>query len=651
MSQRFDNEIMSEGTTVMHTMQLKKSEASKSGSHAADRPASHTAAPKLSRKKAVSAKTPEPKKGGKKSGEQPPRQRKRLSKKLIYMLCIVAAILAVVVTAIAVRRISDAGDYELYLNSARDAMEVGSYGSALTALRKADAIRSSDELRLLMADCYTAEGNYEKALEVLRSGNISSKDIADRIAELESLRSKAAGTDTVTIAGKVYSAGTTSLALNDAGLGNDVLEEIAQLYSLTALSLSGNRITDISLLASLGGLESLDISGNGISDLSPLSGLTELRSLNADENPISDFSPLYSLSQLFSLSVSGTGITAAQSAELSQALPGCAVLTEAGSSETSSVVSLGGKTFDIDSESIVLTDAGISDISALAACRHLKYLDLSGNSISDITPLMSLPSLETLVISNNIVSNLYPLMGMGSLRCLHLEYNPVSDITALTALGHLSELYLTGDSISSYDGLSQLNYLETLDLTNTGLTNEQLSSLSSCFSLRLLTVEDNPELTGNAVDALKKTLKNCHVTHSRLPYTVTIGGREYLDNVTELELSGQNITDILTLTGFKSLVRLDLSNNAVSNIYALESLQAPRDLTYLNLADNQVTDINPIAGLKCLETLDLSGNRIATINPLLYLTNLKELFLYNCGLSEENILRICNALPNCNVHY
>jgi Leucine-rich repeat (LRR) protein len=58
------------------------------------------------------------------------------------------------------------------------------------------------------------------------------------------------------------------------------------------LYLCGNKISDLSPLASLTNLTALHLWGNQISDLSPLSDLTNLRELYLPGNNISDLSPL-----------------------------------------------------------------------------------------------------------------------------------------------------------------------------------------------------------------------------------------------------------------------------------------------------------------------------------------------------------------------
>ena len=576
------------------------------------------------------------------------KEKRGIPKRVKYMAVVACAVLAVVVTAFFVRRAADLKEYDSYILLANDRYCSGDYSEALTYLRKAGTIKSSDEVTGLMVDCYIAEGNYDMALEALRLLDSSDRAVSERISQVEALKSSGNNTDVVTVLGKQYPASSTSLVLNDSDLENSDLSDIVKLYSLTSLSLAGNNITDISELSSLGGLMYLDLSGNSITDISPVSSLSSLRTLILDSNSISDFSPVYSLYNLTTLSIKGMNVSTTKCEAISAALPGCAVHSETTFSDDSAI-SLGGASFNPDSESLVLSGSGISDISALSACTKLKYLDLSDNSISDLTPLMSIPGLETLVLSDNNISNIYPIMGITSLKCVHLERNRITDITALTALPDLKEIYLSGNTVTSCSGLCNLNYLETLDLSYTELTDTILEGLNSAFSIRLLNLEGNEKLTGNAVDSLKSQLPNCAVSGGDYPHIISVSGSDFLDNETVLNLSGLGITDINFVQKFKTIESLDLSNNLISNIYGLDWLKVPANLKTLNLAGNSVSDISCLIKLTGLETLDLSGNPIVAVNPLLSLTSLRSLNLTGCNISDDDIIRICNALPNCAV--
>ncbi len=85
------------------------------------------------------------------------------------------------------------------------------------------------------------------------------------------------------------------------------------------MDLSGNRISDLSLLWSLKQLEEINLSDNRIEDIETLSNLKNLRTLLLNNNPVRDVSPLMNLSKLEYVELSGCRIPAVQLAELEDA--------------------------------------------------------------------------------------------------------------------------------------------------------------------------------------------------------------------------------------------------------------------------------------------------------------------------------------------
>ncbi len=105
-----------------------------------------------------------------------------------------------------------------------------------------------------------------------------------------------------------------------------------------------------------------------------------------------------------------------------------------------------------------------------------------------------------------------------------------------------------------------------------------------------------------------------------------------LGELTHLDASGWNITDLAGLEYATSLTTLNLMNNQIIDISPLADLTS---LTTLNLVDNQIGDISPLAGLISLTGLWLHDNQISDISPLTNLTTLTGL-----GLNRNEITDI-----------
>ncbi len=564
------------------------------------------------------------------------------------MICAILAAVFVFAMAAALMSVSDNRSYNDYMNRAQQLFYNKDYDGALASLRKASSIEQTEECLMLMADCYQSQGNYAKALEMLRRMDINKPTVASRIDQVEALRRSEGAVQSVRIAGKEYPVNTTRLVLDSMNLGDAVLNEIAQLYAIDSLSLADNTIRDVSRLASLGGLVTLNLSGNEIMDLRPLSALTGLRTLYLDNNPIRDFSPLYSLENLKSLSIKGIDLTESQLSDLSKALPNCAVHSEKAQQEFQDI-SFGGVTFSSDVTDLDLSSMGIWDISALSACQNITRLNLSGNSISDLSPLMNLPYLQWLDISYNAVSDLKPLMGISSLSFLNAAHNNIGSTSALTMMTGLNTLYLDSNPVNDFSGLRKLRSIQILGLTETGLTDGDLQYLRGLQTLSSLNITDNPLLTAQGVDMLKSSLPGCMIDHSAFAYNIDFSGRYVPADTYELRMVGQNVSDISTLQMMPQLRVVDLSVNQVTNLYPLYFSDCRFTITDMNLSYNGLSDITPLSLLTSIENLDLSYNQITSLQPLMMLSTLRSLRLTGNPLSLEDVNLLCMMLPDCEV--
>ena len=103
---------------------------------------------------------------------------------------IVTAVAAVLVLVLAqlLHGNSEERRYERYRHQAAASYQKGDYDQTLSDLRKAEAIRSSEDVLMLMADCYEAQGKWELALETLRRMDRNDAAVTERIAALEQKR-------------------------------------------------------------------------------------------------------------------------------------------------------------------------------------------------------------------------------------------------------------------------------------------------------------------------------------------------------------------------------------------------------------------------------------------------------------------------------
>ena len=136
---------------------------------------------------------------------------------------------------------------------------------------------------------------------------------------------------------------------------------------------------------------------------------------------------------------------------------------------------------------------------------------------------------------------------------------------------------------------------------------------------------------------------------------VTIAGQEYSSAETELDLSGQNLTDadLVSLGQMENLVSLNLEGNSqisdltpLGNLTKLRSLELP--------CPSGISDLSPLSGLTELAAFRMVGNwnnsapanLVEDFSPLSNLTSLTDLELVVTGLED---LSFVSGLTNLTV--
>ena len=147
----------------------------------------------------------------------------------------------------------------------------------------------------------------------------------------------------------------------------------------------------------------------------------------------------------------------------------------------------------------------------------LTYLNADSNSISDLTGLEWATNLQHLRLNLNLISDVNKLSGLTKLTYLNLMDNNITDINDLQLLTKLKYLYLDrNNNISDINAISDMNSLVELGLIDVNLT--------------------------------------------------TITPLADVNQIKYLYLGTNHIQDINALTGYLSLVRLNLAyNNPLSN--------------------------------------------------------------------------------------
>ena len=647
-------------------------------------------------------------------------QQPRIDRKTL-VLTVVAALLviAIIIIAVVLLQRSRAEEYNSSYEAAMEHYIAGEYQEALDAARRAYGEDATEEAVLIIARSCAALGDYGGAVSALEGWVDKNGPGEEAGALLEKYRTEAEAPptespeeETVSIGGESFALDADTVVLSGVSLTEGELEALAGLENLTNLSLNGCGLEDVSALAGCEKLTTLSLEDNAIEDISPLSGLRSLRALYLSGNSLGALEPLYGLDGLATLDIRGREITDEELEALQSELPGCTILTDE-PIESVEEITLGGQTFTSDVTRLELVGAGVTDISALAACTQLEYLDVSYNEIDSISVVAGMPNLRVLDFTDTNVSSLSPILALTKLEVLWLRNTKVTNISALSGHTSITELELSGNDIEDYSPLLSLTGLGSLILSDAGLEDSDLEILKQMTWLDRLHIENNAALTPEAVAELAAALPETIVSAPDFA-DVTLGDQMFPVDASQVNASGANVEnlegierftgldalflndnpgidisglggaasltylelarceleDVSELLSLESLAGLNLMQNRLTDISALRRMSALSELYLdynegledvsalsglhslhtLSLKGTAVTDLSAIAGLTELSTLDIEGCRIESIEPLLGLKNLRTLYAAGCGLSSDELSELGRALPNCTIY-
>ena len=442
----------------------------------------------------------------------------------------------------------------------------------------------------------------------------------------------------------------------------DAIYDTDLMYS-DYLDLSGSDIIDISPLAEFTVLIYLNLSVNPITNLAGLEWIPSLRLLDVRANPLDEEALNV---QIPALQARGVDVRYGDPVEVT--IPDdnlrAALKEQLGKNAEDPIYNtdwinnlwlvnrgisnLAGLESLIPLRVLYLQDNDIVDLGPLSGLAHLEVLNVRGNPLDEEAVRVVIPALqargveverdsvEVEIPDDNLRAALAelldknaedPIHNENSINNLWLVNRGISNLAGLELFYSLNELYLSNNDIADLGPLSRLSNLSYLNVRANPLDEEAVRVVIPALQARGVEVERDSVEVEIPDDNLRAALKEQLGKNEGDSINDTD-----LAHLGHLDLSGNNIVDVGSLSWFTNLTYLDLSDN---NSVDVGSLSRLTNLTYLDLSGSNIVDVGPLLGLTNLTYLDLSDNNVVDFGPLSGLAHLEYLNVRDNPLDEE----------------
>jgi hypothetical protein len=243
-----------------------------------------------------------------------------------------------------------------------------------------------------------------------------------------------------------------------------------------------------------------------------------------------------------------------------------------------------------------LIDFPVTDTRIFSNLQTIKWLTISGCNLPNFAFIQSMTNLEYIDLSRNQLTRFRLTGDLPELNDLDISYNNINELFFLECIPNIFKLNLNNNQINRFITGSNLKYLQELSLDN------------------------------NSIDSVWTSLP--------------------MPALRDLSINRNNIRSVRLLKDFApGLIRLDLGGNQIREFWdgSLQSLE------YLNLSNNRINLLNAVTNNPLLKHIDLSGNAVADLYPIFDHTagnGLQYIDLTGNPLSEESLSDFAPSLSN-----
>ncbi|CAL5996305.1 Conserved_hypothetical protein [Hexamita inflata] len=317
---------------------------------------------------------------------------------------------------------------------------------------------------------------------------------------------------------------------------------------------------------------------------------------------------------------------------------------------------------------LTATNIYLQDISSLCLLYKLKYLDISKNLINNISSIEFLKRLQYLNISFNRIIFLDPLKNLKFLKTIITDENKIQNFTLLQSNPNFNKNWISlQNDVDLQDFQDYLGLGSTEDEAR-GLMNkcQQFENLvnktnniqvqfNHNVNRKVLTIRGNQNIqflqfVDSALIYSLYVFECSNIYINQIPIYIKklvanriacTDGLEMMNNLEELSLRGNKLTELGVLTKIKTLKILDIASN---QIRSLENIQQLQQLIELDASNNQIDILDPLNNMHQLQKLALSNNKISSGSSLDDLSNIIQLNLASNFLENVNFVRNMNKV-------
>lgn len=408
----------------------------------------------------------------------------------------------------------------------------------------------------------------------------------------------------------------TSLSMSRCNLTS--IEFLSKLSELQSLNLSDNKISDTTPLQNKAKLTKLNLSKNSLEFFSA-ELLSELMILNVAENSIAVLQLPTENNSLVRLIASDNKLTEIRTGGTS----GITELNIANNpisegsflrnfTEVKKIIADNTKFTNIDLTncknllSLSLRNVPLETTAGLMGLTYLQNLDLYGSGMADITAFSQMSELRSLTATFKNVTDYTPLSGLINIESVEIYRMNNADWTAFNSMKTLKSVYIENSymkepSIKELPELIELTIMDCPYMTGT-------SSITNLPNLKKLTIIGSDIPTPVVRDLPK--LETLIISECDVEYPEKIAE---LPSLKYLDIS-KNDLESLTFSELHSLEYLDVSD---CRVVTIKDLNAEMSYGTLILANNYISDISVLDDVyKSLRKLDVSNNKIKNYSSL-----------------------------------